>query len=73
MKHNLQENALRLDEDWAGNNAPFTCPCCGKVFVVSGFMHPEGRRCPNNSCGKSFAYVKVDKKQGIRVAYIEVD
>jgi rubrerythrin len=43
-------------EDWEGNNAAFTCPVCNKVFIVSGFIHKNGRKCPN--CQKSTGYVK---------------
>src|ERR1022692_3442898 len=31
----LDKNALGKSEDWVGNNAAFTCPNCGKVFMVS--------------------------------------
>ena len=37
-------------EDWLGNNAAFTCPVCGKVFLISGILRSE-RQCP--SCGQS--------------------
>jgi predicted RNA-binding Zn-ribbon protein involved in translation (DUF1610 family) len=48
----LDQNNLGMDEDWAGNNAAFRCPCCGKVFIVSGSrVHSGVRKCPN--CGKS--------------------
>jgi len=48
------------DEDWDGNNAAFSCPVCGKVFLVSGHMHDGKRECP--SCHKSTGYVVAGKK-----------
>jgi len=42
----LDKNALGKSEDWVGNNAAFTCPNCGKVFLVSGVIHRTGRQCP---------------------------
>ena len=45
----------RNDEDKYGNNAAFTCPRCGRVFLVSGFLNHGERTCPNPSCGKSIA------------------
>jgi hypothetical protein len=45
----------RREEDWEGNNLALTCPLCGKVFVVSGFLHEGGQRnCPrcNLSIGR---------------------
>lgn len=42
----------RLDEDWEGSNAAFTCPHCRKVFIVNATrMHNGVRACPK--CGKS--------------------
>jgi peptide subunit release factor 1 (eRF1) len=46
---------LGQDEDWVRNNAAFTCPECGKVFLVSGQIHRNGRDCP--ACGRSHAEV----------------
>jgi len=44
-------NNLGHDEDWEGNNAAFTCPHCGEVFIVSGTrVHNGERSCPE--CGK---------------------
>ena len=50
------------DHDWEGNNAAFTCPKCGKVFVVSGMLHQDGRKCPK--CQKSTGHVKGGKQSG---------
>ena len=48
----LSPTSLAMDEDWEGNNAAFTCPHCGKVFIVSGSRVHRGKRaCPN--CGRS--------------------
>jgi len=48
----LDPNNLGHGEDWEGNNAAFTCPHCGKVFIVSGTrVHNGERSCPE--CGKS--------------------
>ena len=49
----IDRNAIRLDEDWEGNNAAFTCPLCKIVFLVSGLLHGGRRTCPNPKCGKS--------------------
>jgi len=54
----LDKNKLAKTEDWVGNNIAVTCPVCGKVYVVSGALHPEGRKCPD--CGESVGHV--DKK-----------
>ncbi len=43
------------NEELYGNNAAFCCPACQKVFVVSGFLDKNGRKCPG--CGKSTGYV----------------
>ena len=53
---------LALDEDWEGNNAAFTCPICGKVFIVSARFHKGGRSCPG--CGKSKGRCNGGKKSG---------
>lgn len=50
----LDPNNLGHDEDWEGNNPAFTCPHCGKVFIVSGSgVHHGERKCPE--CGRSKA------------------
>jgi predicted RNA-binding Zn-ribbon protein involved in translation (DUF1610 family) len=48
----LEPSNLGHNEDWYGNNAAFTCPNCGNVFIVSAFC--GGRRVC--SCGKATAY-----------------
>jgi predicted RNA-binding Zn-ribbon protein involved in translation (DUF1610 family) len=53
---------LAIDEDWEGNNAAFTCPICGKVFIVSAQLHGGGRSCPG--CGKSVGRCDGGKKSG---------
>jgi Zn finger protein HypA/HybF involved in hydrogenase expression len=56
----IDPEAQARDEDWEGNNAAFTCPVCGKVFIVSSHMHDGKRKCP--SCGKSTGHVVGGKK-----------
>jgi predicted RNA-binding Zn-ribbon protein involved in translation (DUF1610 family) len=60
------------DEDWEGNNAAFTCPVCGKVFIVSAMqnVHNGQRTCPNPACGHSVGHVTGGRKNG-GTAYIE--
>jgi hypothetical protein len=58
----LDPNALRMDEDWVGNNAAFTCPVCGKVFLVSQIVHRGSRPCPK--CDKSTGRIKGGSSQG---------
>lgn len=60
----LDPNDLGQSEDWEGNNAAFTCPLCGKVFIVSKLIHPKGRICPNLSCGKSKGWIGGGRKSG---------
>jgi predicted RNA-binding Zn-ribbon protein involved in translation (DUF1610 family) len=68
MKKDLDPhpNALILTDDWAGNNAAFTCPVdgCGQVFIVSEAknIHNGERPCPK--CGKSIGRVKGGRKSG---------
>lgn len=50
------------DEDWEGNNAAFSCPVCGKVFIVSEMLHRAGRECP--SCRKSKATIQGGRLSG---------
>jgi len=57
------------DEDWEGNDAAFTCPKCGKVFLVSGQLHAQVRKCP--ACGRATGFVSSGRKSGGQ-AYIEV-
>ncbi|MBU1184370.1 MAG: hypothetical protein KJ663_04275 [Proteobacteria bacterium] len=58
----LDSMDLKKEEDWEGNNAAFTCPRCGKVFIVSAMIHRDGRQCP--ACGKSIGRVKGGRKSG---------
>ncbi len=60
VKKNLNPNELGLGDDWLGNFAAFTCPCCQNVFVVSG-LHGT-RACPR--CGRSRATVEGGKDSG---------
>jgi len=55
-----QEN--RVNCDWVGNNAAFTCPVCGRVFVVSGMLHRDGRLCP--CCHKATGHVAGGRDSG---------
>jgi hypothetical protein len=57
---NIDKDHQARDEDWDGNNAAFSCPVCGKVFLVSGHMHDGKRDCPG--CKKSTGYVVRGKK-----------
>ena len=67
-RRDLNPNQLAQDEDWVGNNAAFTCPECGKVFLVSAPLHRNGRDCPG--CGRSHAEVAGGAKSG-GTAWIE--
>jgi predicted RNA-binding Zn-ribbon protein involved in translation (DUF1610 family) len=59
----LRKEAPLENCDWEGNNAAFTCPPCGKVYIVSGMMHRGGvRKCP--SCGHSTANLSGGKESG---------
>jgi hypothetical protein len=58
---NLDPQNLAMNEDWEGNNVAFTCPRCGKVFIVTDRPNPQPshdargvRRCPqcSNSTGQ---------------------
>ena len=55
-KRDIDPKAIARDEDWVGNNAAFTCPKCGKVFIVSQLLHKDGRDCP--ACGNTRGYAK---------------
>src|SRR5258708_16416080 len=63
-RRKLDPNALGMDEDFPGNNAAFTCPACGKVFLVSSELDQLGRVCPNPACEKSFGLVVGSAKRG---------
>jgi predicted RNA-binding Zn-ribbon protein involved in translation (DUF1610 family) len=66
----LDPNNLRLDEDWEGNNAAFTCPICGQVFIVSGSrVHSGKRECPK--CGESIGRCDIKGKKSGGTASIE--
>ena len=67
-RRDLEPLTLGQGDDWVGNNAAFTCPVCGKVFLVSGPLHRNGRACP--SCGRSTAHIKGGAKSG-GTAWIE--
>jgi hypothetical protein len=60
----IRPGHFEKDEDWLGNNAAFTCPMpdCGKVYIVSVFLHKEGRDCP--TCGHSRAFVTETQSKG---------
>jgi hypothetical protein len=49
-------------EDWEGEHAAFTCPGCGKVYIVCGSIHEGQRECPN--CGKSTGHVQGKRQDG---------
>lgn len=72
VRHIDKEHQAR-DEDWEGNNAAFSCPVCGKVFLVSAYMHGDGhkgaRPCPG--CKKSTGNVGESKKDPEGFARIE--
>ena len=68
-RHDLDINKLTKNEDWVGNNAAFTCPQCGKVFLVSGFIHRKGRPCPK--CGSAHGKVEGGAETERGAAYIE--
>lgn len=57
-RRDLDPENLADSEDWAGNNAAFTCPVCGRVFLVSNspLIHKGERACPG--CGKATGFVK---------------
>jgi hypothetical protein len=61
-KRDLDSKQLLNEEDWQGNNAAFTCPHCGKVFIVSQMIHHGQRQCPE--CSKSKGYVNGGKESG---------
>lgn len=67
-RRDLDPDQLAQDEDWVGNNAAFTCPECGTVFLVSQMLHRNGRDCPG--CGRSHGEVTGGAKSG-GTAWIE--
>ena len=54
-RRDLDPDARGQTEDWVGNNAAFTCPACGNVFLVGAPLHRNSRDCP--ACGRSHAEV----------------
>lgn len=66
MQKELDPKTTTRSEDWEGNNAAFTCPLCGKVFIVSGRIHRGKRKCPD--CGESTGVVVGGKKTGGRAS-----
>ena len=66
----LDPNNLGQNEDWEGNAAAFTCPHCGKVFIVSGTrIHKGIRKCP--MCGKSTGCCDIKGKKSGGTASLE--
>jgi len=57
------------DEDWMGNNAAFRCDSCQRTYVVSGFLHRNGRPCP--FCGRTVAHTEGSRGDG-GSAWIEI-
>jgi hypothetical protein len=57
-------DSKKLTEDFRGNNLALTCPHCGKVFIVSGLLDHDGKKCPNPACGKSKGFVVGSVKTG---------
>jgi hypothetical protein len=57
-------DAIKLgpSEDWYANIGAFACPVCQKVFIVSGRLNPNGRKCP--TCGESTGIVTGEKDTG---------
>jgi len=66
---NLDSSNLEKTEDWAGNNAAFTCPVCAKVFIVSQVIHGGERKCPD--CGQSTARLSGSRRRGDATATLE--
>ncbi len=67
-RREIAPEALARDEDLYGNNAAFTCPLCGKVFIVSQYLNHNGRPC--TKCGESTGHIKEDSGGRIE-AFIE--
>ncbi len=69
----LNIKSLPKDADWYGNNAAFTCPVCGKVFIVSAVLNEKGkkkgeRECPG--CGETVAFCTTDPITKEKRAYL---
>lgn len=60
----LKADNSEVDAYWYGNNAAFTCPCCKRIFLVSGYMNEHGLHCPPPGCGRSYAYVRGGRDSG---------
>jgi len=59
----------KSNEDWHGNNAAFSCPYCGKIFIVSGLIDKGERKCP--VCQKSTGYCDNKSAKEGGTAHIE--
>lgn len=72
-KRIIDPKAIARDEDVWGNNAAFTCPICGSVFLVSAFFkkHKQGRPCPRCEKSRAFPPIKNKKTKRKSKAYIE--
>lgn len=68
------DNDSFKEADYLGNNASFTCPSCGNVFIVSAFFSPpsNNRKYGEQECNctQSKAYIQDGKKSGGK-AWIE--
>lgn len=69
----FDRNNQPANGDWIGNNAAFTCPLCGHVFIVTTMsnIHGQGgqRDCPN--CLQSRAHVGGGRLDPQAEAFIE--
>ena len=52
----------RIEHDWVGNVAAFTCILCRRVFIVSASMHRDGRACPG--CQRCEGHVTGGRNMG---------
>ena len=62
MERHLDPKQNSTTDDWVGNNAAFTCDKCGKVYLVSGLLHKNGRACPQ--CGQTKAFATGGRNSG---------
>lgn len=66
----IDPNAKARDEDRVGNNAAFTCPKCGKVFIVSRLINgEEGRACPWCQQSRGYAPANDADEAGARITW----